>query len=138
VGVLVVEVLRKLLLILDVPHLELFSQRVVAARCILALGVCAWCLLALLLLQDDSVKLDVRVVHNQVFSEEAFELVAIDDVEFVVRLEASHEPQHVLFVLLPFFAVLLDLHLRLAQLLVELLKVVFGVKHLAVFSYLLQ
>lgn len=55
-----------------------------------------------------------------------------------MALKASHQPLDILFVVFPLLAIVLDLHLRLGELLVEFFEVVLGVKHFAVFSDLLE
>lgn len=44
-------------------------------------------MVTLLLLHHHSVELDVAVVHNQVFGKEAFQHIAVNNVELVVTLE---------------------------------------------------
>lgn len=58
-------------------------------------------------------KLNVAVVHNEVFCEEALEYVSINYIEFIVALQACHQPGHIFFKVLPFLAIRLHLGLRL-------------------------
>ena len=95
-------------------------------------------LLALLLLREDPMELNVAVVHNQIICEETLQDVAVNHIKLVVGLQATHQPLHASFVIFPLFAMLLNLNLSFRQLLVKLLQVILWIKHLAVFGDLLE
>lgn len=70
--------------------------------------------LMLLLLDEDPIQLDIAVVHDQVLLHEAFEAVAIDDIECTVLPQTPHQALHALLVRLPLLHMALHLHLSIA------------------------
>ena len=76
------------------------------------------------LLEQQLVDFDVAVVHNQVFSHEIFESLAVDDVELTVALKAVDHCIDALFKLIPILFVFLNFRLSPRQILIKLLKVI--------------
>ena len=62
-------------------------------------------------MHQDTVQLDVAVVHDEVLRHEAFEVVAVDDIEGTVLAQASHQVLYAALVGFPLLDVALDLHL---------------------------
>ena len=103
-------VLPSIVLPIGVP-----SQCLVAAESTVeVVAVLVWVNLLLLLLDKDPVQLDVAVVHDQVLLHEAFQAVAVDDIECTVLPQAPHQALHALLVRLPFLHMALHLHLCIA------------------------
>lgn len=85
--------------------------------------------LVLLLLDENAVKFDVAVVHDEVLLHEALKVIAIDHIERTVLPETAHQVLHACLIRFPLFNVALDLHLGIAELFVELFEVSLRFNH---------
>ena len=84
------------------------------------------------LIEKQLVDFDVAVVHNQILSEEVFQIVAIDDLKFTVLLEPVHHLINSSFELAPILLEGLNFGLCDTEVLVELLEVVVDIDLLVV------
>lgn len=91
-------------------------------------------LVLILLLDQDSIELNVAVVHDEVLLHKAFETVAINDIEGTVLAETPHEVLHAQLIRLPLLDVPLYLDLGVRKLFVELFEVSLRFDHEGLFS----
>ena len=119
--VVIVSALARIIIVVVVVAVAVLRKRVLTALVLLPIKV--------LLLNQDSVQLDIAVVHHKVFRHEAFEDVAFDDVEGAVLAEAPHEILNAPLVGFPLFHMSLHLHLGVRKLLVKLFEVGLWLNH---------
>ena len=66
----------------------------------------------LLLLHEDAIQLNIAVIHDEVFTHEAFEAITINHIKSAMLPQASHQVLHTSLIRLPLFDMSLYLHLR--------------------------
>ena len=67
----------------------------------------------LLLLDENSIQLNIAIVHDQVLLHEALQRVTIDHIKSAVLSQAAHQALHTLLVGLPLLDMTLDLDLSI-------------------------